>query len=145
MWANWVTVCQHMGCSPYFATTGTHPLLPLNIAKVTNLLPLPNAPLSSTDLIAQHAITLQKCWSHSAALASNVYTAQIKAAIHFEQEHAITIINYNFKLGDLILIRNTAIEKSQSQNACEISWSAHHQIAEQGWCIHHLQTRQLGL
>ena len=37
---------------------------------------------------------------------------RIKAAIHFEQEHFSTITDYNFKLGDLVLIRNTAIEKS---------------------------------
>ena len=98
-----------------FATTGTHPLLPLDIAEATYLLPPPDAPLSSTDLIAQCAVTLQKCWSHLAALASNVYTARIKAVIRFKQEHAATIIKYDFKLCNLVLIRNTAIEKSLNQ------------------------------
>jgi hypothetical protein len=28
-WVERVTVRRHMGCSPYFAATGTHPLLPL--------------------------------------------------------------------------------------------------------------------
>ena len=101
-----------MGCSPYFATTSTHPLLPLNITKATYLLPLPDAPLSLTDLIAQHTVALQKRRSHLVALTSDVYIAQIKAAIRFEQEHAATIIKYNFTLGDLVLIRNTAIKKS---------------------------------
>ena len=101
-----------MGCSPYFATTSTHPLLPLNITEATYLLPPPDAPLSSTDLIAQCTVALQKHWSHLAALASDVYAAQIKATIHFKQEHAATIIKYDFKLGNLVLIRNTAIEKS---------------------------------
>ena len=101
-----------MGCSPYFATTSTHPLLPLDIAKATYLLPPPDAPLSSTDLIARRAVALQKCRSHLAALASDVYAARIKAAIRFEQEHAATIVKYDFNLGDLVLIRNTAIEKS---------------------------------
>ena len=112
MWADRVTVRRCMGCSPYFATTGTHPLLPLDITKATYLLPLPDAPLSSTDLIAQCTVTLQKCRSHLAALASDVYATRIKAAIHFEQEHAATIVKYNFTIGDLVLIRNTAIEKS---------------------------------
>ena len=101
-----------MGCSPYFATTSTHPLLPLDITEATYLLPLPDAPLSSTDLIAWRAVALQKHRSHLAALASDVYAARIKTVIRFEQEHAATIIKYNFTLGDLILIRNTAIEKS---------------------------------
>ena len=101
-----------MGCSPYFATTRTHPLLPLDITEATYLLPPPHAPLSSTNLIAWHVVALQKRRSHLAALASNVYTARIKATICFEQEHATTIVKYTFKLGDLVLIRNTAIEKS---------------------------------
>ena len=86
--------------------------MPLDIAEATYLLPPPDAPLSSTDLIARHAVALQKRRSHLAALASNVYAARIKAAIRFEQEHAATIIKYDFKLGDLVLIRNAAIEKS---------------------------------
>ena len=107
-----------MGCSPYFATTSTHPLLPLDIAEATYLLPLPNAPLSSTDLIAWHAVALQKRQSHLAALTSDVYAAQIKAVICFKQEHATTIVKYNFKLGDLVLIRNTTIEKSLNCKMC---------------------------
>ena len=112
MWADRVTVRRRMGCSPYFAVTGTHPLLPLDIAEATYLLPPPDAPLSTTDLIATHAVALQKQCMHLAKLASDVYSAHIKAAIRFEQEHFSSITDYNFKLGDLVLIQNTAIEKS---------------------------------
>ena len=118
MWADQVTVCQHMGCSLYFTMTGTHPLLPLDITESTYLLPPPDSPLSLTNLIAWHAVTLEKCQSHLAALTSNVYATRIKAAIHFEQEHATTIIKYDFKLGDLVLIRNTAIKKSLNHKMC---------------------------
>ena len=60
MWADCVTVCRRMGCSPYFAVTGTHPLLPLDIVEATYLLPPPDAPMSMTTLIADCAIALQK-------------------------------------------------------------------------------------
>ena len=33
-------------------------------------------------------------------------------AVRFEQEHAQTMHNFDFKIGDLVLIRNTAIEKA---------------------------------
>ena len=111
MWADHVTVCQHMGCSPYFAVTRTHPLLPLDIAEATYLLPPPNAPLSTTNLITTCTVALQKWCTHLMKLASNVYSTCIKATICFEQEHASTITDYDFKLGDLVLIQNTAIEK----------------------------------
>ncbi|KNZ78771.1 hypothetical protein J132_09909, partial [Termitomyces sp. J132] len=51
-WSEQVTVCKRMGCSPYFMTTGTHPLLPADIVEATYLQPPPNLLLSTTDLIA---------------------------------------------------------------------------------------------
>ena len=52
-WAEQVTICQQMGCSPYFSTTGMHPLLPFNIAEANYLLPPPESVLMMTDLITQ--------------------------------------------------------------------------------------------
>ena len=101
-----------MGCSPYFAVTGTHPLLPLDIVEATYLLPLPDAPMSTTTLIANRAIVLQKRRTHLVNLMTDVYAGHVKAAVHFEQQHSATITDYYFTLRDLVLIRNTAIEKS---------------------------------
>lgn len=84
--------------------TGTHPLLPLNITEATYLLPPPNALLSTTTLIANQAIALQKCHFHLVALTSDIYTMCIKATVCFEQEHATTITDFNFKFSNLILI-----------------------------------------
>ena len=36
----------------------------------------------------------------------------MKAAVKFEEDHATTICDFDFKLGDLVLVRNTAIEKA---------------------------------
>lgn len=38
--ADRITVRRHMGCSPYFAATGTHPLIPLDISEATYVLDL---------------------------------------------------------------------------------------------------------
>ncbi|KAJ3510089.1 hypothetical protein NLJ89_g4871 [Agrocybe chaxingu] len=111
-WADRVTVRRRMGCSPYFALTGTHPLLPFDIVEANYLLPPPDSILSTTDLISRRAIALQKRREHLEELHSRVFDARRKAAARFEQEHAHTIRNYNFKLGDLVLVRNTRIEKS---------------------------------
>lgn len=96
----------------YFAATGTHPLLPLDIAEATYLLPAPDSPLSTTDLIARRAVALQKRRDQLSLLHSNVFEARIRAAIRFEREHAATIRDFDFQRGDLVLMRNTAIEKS---------------------------------
>ncbi len=111
-WADRVTVRRRMGCSPYFAVTGTHPLLPFDIAEASYLLPPPDSVLSTTDLIARCAIALQKRTEDLSRLHSKVLHARLNAAIRFEKEHAATIKDYNFQLGDLVLMRNTAIEKA---------------------------------
>lgn len=117
-WADCVTVQQCMGCSPYFALMGTHPLLPFNIAKASYLLPPPYSVLSMTDLIANWAITLQKCHKDLASLHSCIYKAQVKAVARFEEENTNKIYNFDFKLGDLILVHNTVIEKSLNRKMC---------------------------
>lgn len=111
-WAERVTVRRRMGCSPYFATTGTHPLLPFDISEANYLLPPPDSILSTTDLIARRAIALQKRRSDLAQLHDKVHSARLEAAKRFEKEHSATIHTFDFKLGDLVLIRNTAIEKA---------------------------------
>jgi hypothetical protein len=101
-----------MGCSPYFAATGSHPLLPLDIAEATYLQPPPHSILSSTDLITRRTITLQKRSTNLEQLYSKVYTARLEAVKRFELVHQRTIRDYNFVKGDLVLMRNTQIEKS---------------------------------
>ena len=89
-----------------------HPLLPFDIIEANYLLPPPDSLLSTGDLIAQRAIALQKRQEDLENLKGKVHQARNKAAIRFEQEHGQTIHDFDFKTGDLVLVRNTAIEKA---------------------------------
>jgi hypothetical protein len=51
-WAERITTRKHLGCSPYFAVIGTHPLIPLDFLKATFLQPPPKSILSTTDLLS---------------------------------------------------------------------------------------------
>jgi hypothetical protein len=68
---------HRMGCSPYFAATGTHPLLLIDIAEANYLLPPPDSVLSTTNLIARCVITLQKQHDQLSRLKSQVYVARV--------------------------------------------------------------------
>ncbi|KNZ82250.1 hypothetical protein J132_04211 [Termitomyces sp. J132] len=114
-WSERVTVRKRMGCSPYYATTGTHPLLPADIVEATYLQPPPNSLLSTTDLIACRAIDLQRRQEDLDRLHSQVLSARRLAAICFKKDHAATIRDYNFKTGDLVLMRNTRIEVTHNK------------------------------
>ena len=98
-----------MGCSPYFAATGTHPILPIDIVEANYLFP---PPVTSTDLIACWAITLQKRHEQLTNLQAKVYAAHVQATTRFEKEHLRNVEDFDFKPGNHVLIRNTAIEKS---------------------------------
>jgi hypothetical protein len=111
-WAERVMIKRRIKCSPHFAVTGTHSLLPIDIAEANYLLPPPDSVLSTTDLIARCAITVQKQHNQLSKFKSQVYAARIQAAITFERQHKNTINDYNFKLGNLVLVQNTAIEKA---------------------------------
>ncbi|KNZ81496.1 hypothetical protein J132_00462 [Termitomyces sp. J132] len=114
-WSERVTVHKRMGCSPYFMTTGTHPLLPADIVEATYLQPPSNLLLSTTDLIAHRAIDLQHHQENLDCLHSQVLSARHLAAICFETEHTAMIRDYNFKTGDLVLMRNTRIEVTHNK------------------------------
>lgn len=111
-WADRITIRKRLGVSPYFVVTGTNPLLPLDIIEATYLLPPPSSLISTEDLIASRAIALQKRQEHLDIIRSKVHAARNRAARRFEIEHMHTIFNYDFGPGDLVLMRNTAIEKS---------------------------------
>jgi hypothetical protein len=111
-WAEHITVCKHMGCSPYFAVTGSHPLIPLNISEATYLQPPPTSIPSSTDLIACRAIALQKCEEDLNHLHSTVFDAHCKAAKRFKKNNSCTICDFNFQHRNLVLIQNTQVEKA---------------------------------
>ena len=101
-----------MGCAPYYAVTGTHPLLPFDIIEANYLLPPPDSLLASIDLIARRAVALQKRAEDLDQLRARVHQERNRAAAHFERDHAANIKNYDFKPGNLVLVRNTAIEKA---------------------------------
>ena len=101
-----------MGCSPYFAVTGTSPLLPLDIVEATYLMLVPVSLISTLELIACRAVALQKRAEQIKLLRSHIFAARVEAAQYFELENSAVICDFNFEWGRLVLIHNTAIEKS---------------------------------
>jgi len=75
-------------------------------------LPPPNSVLLTEDLISRRAIALQKHSEHLAQLYHHVNSARIAAAKKFEQDHKSIIRDFDFKKGDLVVMRNTQTEAS---------------------------------
>ncbi|KAL1944872.1 hypothetical protein VTO73DRAFT_2492 [Trametes versicolor] len=111
-WADRITTRRRLGCSPYFAVTGCHPVMPFDIAEATYLVPPPEAMPSTADLIAVRACALARRADDLEQLRSRVYKARVCAARQLELDHPGSIRNFDFARGDLVLLRNTAIEKA---------------------------------
>ncbi|KAJ3913863.1 hypothetical protein F5877DRAFT_51560, partial [Lentinula edodes] len=57
---------------------------------------------------------LQKRWEDLEDMRQRVHQNRLEGIRRFEQNHLHTIKNYDFKLGDLVIARNTRVEKTFS-------------------------------
>jgi hypothetical protein len=92
--------------------TGSHPILPLDIEEATWLVELPGRVLTTAEVIGYRAQALAKHFTHVEQMCQRV-TAEKRAAVkRYEEVHKHTIKDYDFLPGDLVLVRNTVVEKS---------------------------------
>ena len=112
LWADRVTVRRRMGCSPYFAVTGSHPLLPFDLMEATYLSPPPTFPMTTSQLISRRAEALAGREEFVRNLRAGKFRERLQAARAFEELYANRITAYDFGRGQLVLMRNSAVEKS---------------------------------
>ena len=110
--ADRITIRKTYGCSPFFMTTGAHPVLPLDIQEATWLVELPGRILTTTELIGFRAKALAKHRQHVEEMRQKIDKGKRDWLQRFEEENRRTIRDFNFKPGDLVLVRNTEVESS---------------------------------
>ena len=111
-WAERITIRRATGYSPYYMVHGVHPLLPFDILEATYLVPRQDFGISTEDLIALRARQLAKRPEDIEMMRDTVTKARCKSLEQFEKRHASRIIDFDFKPGALVLIRNSRIEES---------------------------------
>jgi hypothetical protein len=112
MWADRITVRKRFGCSPFFALTGAHPVLPFDIMQATWLMQIPGHILSTTELIGLRARALALHSEHVKDIMNSIDAEKRRNTLRYEKMHAHTIKSFDFKPGDLVLVRNSQVEKS---------------------------------
>lgn len=112
MWADRVTARRRFGVSPFFMVTGAEPVLPLDIQEATWLVEPPSGPLTTAELIGLRAKALAKHRDLVESMRVRVDKEKRERVAKYEVENEATIRNYIFKRGDLVLVRNTTVEKS---------------------------------
>ena len=112
MWSDRVSIRKGYGCSPFFMVTGAHPILPLDIQEATWLVDLPGRMLSTAELIGYRAKALAKHRQHVIEMRRRIDQGKREWLVRYEKNNKSTIKDFNFKPGDLVLVRNTEIESS---------------------------------
>jgi len=112
MWADRITVRKRLGRSPFFLLTGAEPVTPLDIQEATWLVEPPTGLISTEDLIAARARALAKHQTHVEEAMRKVDLEKRKRVEEYTRANKATIKDWNFKRGDLVLMRNTAVESS---------------------------------
>src|SRR5882672_1229292 len=90
-WADQVTVCQSIGYSLFFMAHGVEAVLPFDISEATYLLPPPDIPSSTEDLISHHAQQLQKHLEDIREMSARVLKARKQSAAEFVKHFSSTI------------------------------------------------------
>ena len=114
-WADRVTTRKSTGHSPFYMAHGVEPILPFDITLATFLVPDLTSPLSTADLIATRARQLQIRGEDLANIYENVVKSRLAAAHALEKQFVHGTKPTSFKLGDLVLVRNSATETTHQR------------------------------
>jgi hypothetical protein len=112
LWADRVSIRKRTGCSPYFMVTGAHPVLPLDAREATWLVRPPTGVITEEEMIGLRARALAKHRVHVIKMRERIDQAKLKRLREYERDYKAVIRDYKFQPGDLVLVRNTAIESS---------------------------------
>lgn len=112
LWADRTSIRKRTGYSPYFMVTGLHPILPLDAAEATWLTRPPERVMTFEEMIGSRARALAKHRIHLIKMRARIDQEKLKRLERYERDFKAVIKDYRFKPGDLVLVRNTAIESS---------------------------------
>jgi hypothetical protein len=110
VWAERITIQRSTGYSPYYLACGLEPSLPMDILESILLKPMTRH-MSTIDLVTARARQLRR--KDDAILDAKNRLSRMRhiRKTLYDLEHEASIREYNFKSGDLVLVRNSRIEK----------------------------------
>ena len=106
-WADRATIRRSTGHSPFYMAHRVEPLLPFDITLATFLVPNLTKPLDTTDLIATCARQLEMRKEDLDTIHDNVLKPCLTSVYQFQKQYQNTILAYDFKPSDLVLVRNS--------------------------------------
>jgi hypothetical protein len=112
VFADWITTSSVTGYSPYYLLFGQHPVLPFDITHATFMIDGFREGLSTSDLLALRIRQLEKRPEDIAKAAASLKKHRCKSRDIFEQKYRHLFHTTDFYQGQLVLMRNSAVEDS---------------------------------
>lgn len=110
-----ITVTRSTGYSPYYLLYGVHPVLPFDLTEATFMTDNFRSGMSTSDLLATRIRQLQKKPEDIEKASMTLIKARIRSKEAFERHFERRMRKDLYKPGELVLVRNTRVEKSMSR------------------------------
>ena len=107
-----ITVSQSTGFSPYYLLYGVDPILPFDLAEMTCLADAFHVGMSASDLLATRIRQLQKRPNDIQAAAQMLLKTRLHSKEVFEQRYERRMRRQLYEPGELVIVRNKAVEQS---------------------------------
>ncbi|KAJ8462647.1 hypothetical protein ONZ51_g10761 [Trametes cubensis] len=115
VFADRISIRRATGFSPYFLLHGVHPVLPMDLRESTFMVEGFRRNMSHADLLALRIRQLERRPEDVARAAEILRMSRLTSKEHFEKRFAHRIRKEVFESGDLVLVRNSAIEREMNR------------------------------
>lgn len=111
LFADRIMTSRVTGFSAFYLVHGVHPVLPFDLAQATFMVEGFQSNMTSEELLALRIQQLEKRPEDLARAAETLKKARFKSKEQFEKRFSLRLQRGHYKPGELVLIRNTRIEK----------------------------------
>ena len=109
--ADRITIHRSTGFSPYFLLHGVHPVLPFDLVESTILVDAFTSNMTQSELLALRIRQLEKREEDIHDAAETLLRSRLHSKAQFEKRYETRLSRNSYDPGDLVLIRNSAVEK----------------------------------
>ena len=109
--ADRVSTSSVTGFSAYYLLHGVHPILPFDLTEASFMVNGFTTKMSTSDLLALRIRQLERHPADILQAAQTLKEARFRSKAQFEKRFHRKLRNSLYKKGDLVLVRNTAVEK----------------------------------
>ena len=117
VFADRVTISRVTGFSPFQLLHATDPVLPLDLAEATFLVEDFRSGISTEELLTLRAAQVYKHPANVQRAAETLKKARFSSKEQFERRFLKRLTRTKYKPGELVLVRNTAVEMSHNRKS----------------------------